>query len=132
MVDQQVAEWQSKFGNLQGGKEIVSLTGEMAADLRLLEKGDVIVCTRIQWDVRSRCWKQCKNVQNVGLLIADDEVQLVGDGVGPVYEVIISRMRYVSAQTKEKTRIVACGVSLANAPDLGEWMGDPVIRSSTS
>ena len=48
MVDQRVAEWRGKFGNLQGGKEIVSLTGETSADLRLLEKGDVIVCTPAQ------------------------------------------------------------------------------------
>ena len=48
MVDQRVAEWRSKFGKLQGGKEIVSLTGETSADLRLLEKGDVIVCTPTQ------------------------------------------------------------------------------------
>ncbi|KAG5352316.1 hypothetical protein C0989_002851 [Termitomyces sp. Mn162] len=124
MVDQRVAEWREKFARLQGGKEIVSLTGETSADLRLLEKGDVIVCTPSQWDVISRRWRQRKNVQNIGLLIAD-EVQLVGGEVGPTYEVVISRTRYVSAQTEIKTRIVACGVSLANARDLGEWMGVP-------
>ncbi|KAG6820013.1 hypothetical protein H0H93_006477 [Arthromyces matolae] len=124
MVDQRVAEWTAKFSKLQGGKEIVSLTGETSADLRLLEKGDVIVCTPSQWDVISRRWRQRKNVQNIGLLIAD-EVQLVGGEVGPTYEVVISRTRYVSAQTEIKARIVACGVSLANARDLGEWMGAP-------
>ncbi|KAH6906126.1 Sec63 Brl domain-containing protein [Coprinopsis sp. MPI-PUGE-AT-0042] len=115
MVDMRVKEWQAKFGNL---------TGETAADLRLLEKGDVIVCTPTQWDMISRRWRQRKNVQQLGLLIAD-EIQLVGGEVGPTYEVIISRTRYVSAQTEIKTRIVACGVSLANARDLGEWMGAP-------
>ena len=45
MVDQRVEEWSVKFKSVQGGKEIVSLTGETSADLRLLEKGDVIVCT---------------------------------------------------------------------------------------
>jgi pre-mRNA-splicing helicase BRR2 len=45
MVDRRVTEWQDKFAAVQGGKEIVSLTGETSADLRLLEKGDVIVCT---------------------------------------------------------------------------------------
>ena len=124
MVDQRVAEWSVKFGKLQGGKDIVSLTGETSADLRLLEKGDVIVCTPTQWDVLSRRWKQRKNVQNIGLLIAD-EVQLVGGEIGPTYEVILSRTRYVSAQTENKTRIVACSVSLANARDLGEWLGVP-------
>ncbi|KAJ7285982.1 putative RNA helicase [Mycena rebaudengoi] len=124
MVDQRVKEWRDKFSKVQGGKEIVSLTGETSADLRLLEKGDVIICTPTQWDVISRRWRQRKNVQNIGLLIAD-EVQLVGGEVGPTYEVVISRTRYVSAQTEIKTRIVACGVSLANARDLGEWMGAP-------
>ncbi|KAI9444012.1 Sec63-domain-containing protein [Lactarius indigo] len=122
MVEQRVAEWRKKFGQLQGGKEIVALTGETSADLRLLEKGDVIVCTPSQWDVLSRRWRQRKNVQNIGLLIAD-EIQQVGGEVGPTYEVIVSRTRYVSAQTEVKTRIVACGVSLADARDLGEWIG---------
>ncbi|KAG5219829.1 DEIH-box ATPase [Salix suchowensis] len=124
MVDQRVAEWKQKFGKLQGGKEIVSLTGETSADLRLLEKGDVIVCTPGQWDVISRRWRQRKNVQNIGLLIAD-EIQLVGGEIGPTYEVVVSRTRYMSAQTEIKTRIIACGVSLANARDLGEWIGAP-------
>jgi pre-mRNA-splicing helicase BRR2 len=52
MVDQRVAEWRAKFSKLQGGKEIVSLTGETSADLRLLEKGDVIVCTPTQVGTR--------------------------------------------------------------------------------
>lgn len=122
VVDARVAEWNAKFGSVQGGKEIVALTGETSADIRLLEKGDVIVCTPGQWDLISRRWKQRKNVQTIGLLIAD-EIQLVGGEIGPTYEVIISRTRYVAAQTENKTRIVAFGVSLANARDLGEWMG---------
>lgn len=52
MVDQRVAEWRRKFSGVQGGKEFVSLTGETSADLRLLEKGDVIVCTPSQVSMR--------------------------------------------------------------------------------
>ena len=48
MVDMRIKEWQDKFSGFRGGKEIVSLTGETSADLRLLEKGDVIVCTPTQ------------------------------------------------------------------------------------
>jgi pre-mRNA-splicing helicase BRR2 len=51
MVDQRVVEWRRKFSGLQGGKEVVCLTGETSADLRLLEKGDLIVCTPIQVNV---------------------------------------------------------------------------------
>src|ERR1700727_1115280 len=68
--------------------------------------------------------KKSKNVQNIGILIAD-KVQMVGGEVGPMYEVVISCTQYVSAQTEIKTCIVACRVSLANAQDLGEWMGTP-------
>lgn len=129
VVDLRVAEWKVKFGELQGGKSIVALTGETSADIRLLEKGDLIICTPSQWDVMSRRWKQRKNVQKIALLIAD-EIQLIGGEIGPAYEVIVSRTRYVAAQTETKTRIVAFGVSLANARDLGEWMGATIFNFS--
>lgn len=70
MVDQRVAEWRQKFSKVQGGKEIVSLTGETSADLRLLEKGDVIVCTPTQ--VRDVCPIMCSETNYfsiVGCLI---------------------------------------------------------------
>jgi hypothetical protein len=63
-----------------------------------------------------------KDVQSIGLLIAD-ELQLIGGDVGSTYEAIVSRTRYVSQQTGTPTRIVACSVSLANARDLGDWIG---------
>ena len=82
MVDLRVQEWRAKFGNLQGGKEIVSLTGESSQDLRLLEKGDLIVCTPTQWHMLSRTWRQRKNIQTIGLLIADEAQQAGGDERG--------------------------------------------------
>ena len=122
VVDFRVAEWSQKFSSLQGGKSIVALTGESTTDLRLLNKSDVIVCTPTQWDLISRRWKQRKAVQELGLVIAD-EIHLVGSGIGPTYEVVMSRARFVAAQTDNPTRIVAFGASLANAKDLGEWLG---------
>ncbi|WWD21866.1 hypothetical protein CI109_106354 [Kwoniella shandongensis] len=120
MVDQRVAEWAEKFAPLE--KEVVGLTGESTADLALLRKADVVVCTPNQWDLLSRRWKTRKDVQNIGLLIAD-ELQLIGGDVGSTYEVIVSRTRYVAQQTDTATRIVACSVSLSNARDLGDWIG---------
>ncbi|KAG8811095.1 DEIH-box ATPase [Serendipita sp. 399] len=124
MVDQRVKEWTAKFGELQGGKEVVSLTGDSSTDLRQLQIGHVIVCTPTQWDMVSRRWKKRKHVQNLALLICD-EAHLVGGEIGPTYEIVISRTRYVSKQTEIETRIVALSVSLANARDFGEWMGAP-------
>ncbi len=49
------AAWRSKFG--EGlGVEVVGLTGDTAADLKLLERGNVVVATPQQWDVMSRRW----------------------------------------------------------------------------
>lgn len=123
IVDQRVADWKQKFSDINGGKEVVALTGETSADLKLLERGDIIACTPVQWDLISRRWKQRKNVQNISLLIAD-EAHLIGDeDVGPTYEVVLSRMRYMAAQTQKPVRIVALSTSVANARDLAEWLG---------
>ncbi|KAK4686317.1 pre-mRNA-splicing helicase BRR2, partial [Tremellales sp. Uapishka_1] len=120
MVDMRAKEWSDKFSGLE--KQVVALTGESTADLALLRKADIVVCTPSQWDLLSRRWKTRKDVQNIGLLIAD-ELQLIGGDVGSTYEVIVSRTRFVSEQTGIKTRIVAFAVSLANARDLGDWIG---------
>ncbi|KAE8223116.1 hypothetical protein CF319_g3803 [Tilletia indica] len=123
MLAPRTAEWRARFKNFKGGKEIVSLTGESSADLRLLEIADLVVATPSQWDVLSRRWQQRKNVQKVALYIAD-EVQMIGDAtVGPVYEVVLSRARFVAAQTQNATRIVALSVPLANARDVADWIG---------
>lgn len=123
LVDQRVADWTQKFANVQGGKRVVALTGETSADLKLLEVADVICATPTQWDVISRRWKQRKNVQDVQLFIAD-EMHLLGDTLlGPTYEVIVSRMRFMAKQTEKAIRVVALSTSVANARDLAEWIG---------
>jgi pre-mRNA-splicing helicase BRR2 len=38
-------------------------------------------------------------------------------------QVITSRMRYISSQRETPIRIVGLATSLANAKDLGEWIG---------
>ncbi|KAJ3102694.1 DEIH-box ATPase [Phlyctochytrium bullatum] len=122
VVEMKAKEWRDKFGNILGGKNIVVLTGETAADLKLMEKGDIIFSSPTNWDILSRRWKQRKNVQTVNLFIMD-EIHLIGGEIGPTIEVIVSRMRYIETQTENKIRIVALGSSLANARDLGEWIG---------
>lgn len=121
VVDARLQDWQKRLAHLDGGKEIVKLTGETATDLKLLEKGDLILATPTQWDVLSRQWKRRKNVQAVQLFIADD-VHLLGGYMGYVYEIIVSRMHYIRTQTELPLRIVALSVSLANARDIGEWI----------
>ena len=122
LVDQRLADWQKRLSKIGGGKEIVKLTGETTADLKLLERGDLILATPTQWDVLSRQWQRRKNVQTVQLFIAD-ELHLLGGQNGYLYEIVVSRMHYIALQTDNQMRLVGLSVSLANARDLGEWVG---------
>ncbi|MCJ1478483.1 DEIH-box ATPase [Lambiella insularis] len=120
LVDQRYMDWAKRLGSL--GKTIVKLSGETTADLKTLEKGDLVLSTPSQWDVLSRQWQRRKNVQTVQLFIAD-ELHMLGGHGGFIYEIIVSRMHYISLQTESNMRIVGLSVSLSNARDLGEWIG---------
>ncbi|XP_047332165.1 DExH-box ATP-dependent RNA helicase DExH12-like [Impatiens glandulifera] len=121
LAKERFIDWKKKFGDGLGLK-VVELTGETAMDMKLIEKGQVIVSTPDKWDALSRRWKQRKHVQQVSLFIVD-ELHLIGGQGGPILEVVVSRMRYISSQIENKIRIVALSTSLANAKDLGEWIG---------
>ncbi|KAF2253152.1 Sec63-domain-containing protein [Trematosphaeria pertusa] len=122
LVDNQYNNWNTRLSGLGGGKDVVKLTGETTADLRLLEKGDLILATPTQWDSISRQWQRRKNVQSVALLIADD-LHMLGGAGGYVYEIVVSRMQAMAAQIESGLRIVGLSVSVSNARDIGEWIG---------
>jgi pre-mRNA-splicing helicase BRR2 len=63
--------------------------------------------------------------QGVSLFIVD-EMHLLGGPKGPTMEVVTSRMRYISAQSEQPIRVIALGHSIANAKDVGEWVGASV------
>ena len=113
-------KWVSTLGPL--GMMVVSLIGDTTADLKLLARGNVIISIPEHWDKLSRRWKQRKNVQKVDLFMIDD-IHMIGGPVGPVLEVIASRMRFISSRLEKPMRILALSVPLANARDLGEWIG---------
>jgi pre-mRNA-splicing helicase BRR2 len=121
LVDLRYQDWQTRLGGLRGGKSIMKLTGETTADLKLLERGDLILATPSQWDMLSRQWQRRKNVQNVQLFMAD-ELHMLGGQSGYVYEIIVSRMHYIRTQTQLPLRIIGLSVSLSNARDIGEWI----------
>ncbi|KAH6812630.1 U5 small nuclear ribonucleoprotein helicase [Perilla frutescens var. frutescens] len=121
LAKERYQDWKKKFGEGLGIR-VVELTGETATDLKLLDKGQIIISTPEKWDALSRRWKQRKHIQQVSLFIID-ELHLIGGQGGPILEVIVSRMRYIASQLENKIRIVALSSSLANAKDLGEWIG---------
>lgn len=121
LANERFRDWERKFAKALGLR-VVELTGETATDLKLLERGQIIISTPEKWDALSRRWKQRKHIQQVSLFIID-ELHLIGGQGGPILEVIVSRMRYIASQSENKIRIVALSTSLANAKDLGEWIG---------
>jgi len=123
LVDAQFAHWEQRFAAIGGGgKQVVKLTGETTADLRLLERGDVVLATPAQWDVISRQWQRRKNVQSVKLFIAD-ELHMLGGQSGFTYEIVVSRMHAIALQLQSGMRIIGLSVSLSNPRDIGEWIG---------
>lgn len=121
LAKERYREWNEKFGKSLGLR-VVELTGETATDLKRLEVGQIIISTPEKWDALSRRWKQRKHVQQVSLFIVD-ELHLIGGQMGPILEIIVSRMRRISSHIESNIRIVALSASLANAKDLGEWIG---------
>lgn len=60
------------------------------------------VTTPEKWDGVSRSWRTRAFVREVGLVIMD-EIHLLGQDRGPVLEVIVSRMRFISEQLNKET-----------------------------
>ena len=103
------------------GMQAVCLTGSLASDLALIAERRLIVAIPEQWDHISRRWRQRKAIHEVGLLVIDD-LHLLGEPGGAL-EVVISRSRFMACQLEQKLRIVGLSVSVANAWDVGEWLG---------
>lgn len=122
-------DWQARFGSILRPGQVVQLTGETTPDLKMVADGKIIICSAKQWDAISRRWRQRKAVQAVSLFIVDD-IHFLGGNEGPTMEIIISRMRFISTQKQQKPdapqlRVIGLGASLANAREVGEWMGVP-------
>ena len=120
--------WDTLFGTLLRKGAVVRLSGETTPDLKSVAEGKIIVCSVRQWDLLSRRWRQRKAVQLVSLMLFD-ELHFLGGELGPILEVVISRTRFMSGQLQANggsgVRIVGLSAPLANARDVGEWMGVP-------
>nr|CCA21900.1 premRNAsplicing helicase BRR2 putative [Albugo laibachii Nc14] len=126
--DAMYENWNAKFGEKSVWQQnVLQLTGDASVDLGHLASANLLIGTPSQWDVLSRRWKQRKRIQNIVLFLVD-ELQFLGMGDnGPVMEVVVSRMRFISVDQKkasrEPMRMIGFGTSIANARDIGEWMG---------
>ncbi|KAL1514923.1 hypothetical protein AB1Y20_004002 [Prymnesium parvum] len=123
LVRERMSDWGRKFVG-QLGYSLQELTGDLTPDMRALGAADILCTTPEKWDGVSRHWQQRGYVRKVGLVIID-EIHLLGEERGPILEVIVSRMRYISTHTQQPVRIVGLSTAMANAHDLADWLGIP-------
>jgi replicative superfamily II helicase len=121
LVKERVQDWTKRLMPLMG-RSLVELTGDVTPDLKTMEKADVIITTPEKWDGVSRSWKSRNYVTSTSCVIID-EIHLLGGDRGPILEVIVSRMNFISTNTERKIRIVGLSTALANAGDLADWLG---------
>ena len=121
LVSERMKDWNRKFVETLG-KRLVELTGDFTPDIATLKSADIVTTTPEKWDGISRNWQQRPYVKSVGLVIID-EVHLLGMERGPILEVIVSRMRYISSRTDTPIRILCLSTAVANARDLADWIG---------
>lgn len=127
IVDNVYRQIVNMFGKLLPTDSMCKLTGETAPDLQRLASGKIVLASVRQWDILSRRWRQRKAVKSVTLMIFDD-LHFIGGECGPALEVVISRTRYINNQLQQTDghqgiRIVGLSAPLANARDVGDWMG---------
>ncbi|OWM65237.1 hypothetical protein CDL15_Pgr008827 [Punica granatum] len=121
IVRERMSDWKKNLVP-RLGKQMVEMTGDYTPDLMALLSADIIISTPEKWDGISRNWHSRSYVKKVGLTILD-EIHLLGADRGPILEVIVSRMRYISSQTDRAVRFVGLSTALANAGDLADWLG---------
>lgn len=124
-IDHLVHNWNRRFSGLAGGKNIDKLGLEITLNLRIIAQNHLILATPSQFEHVSRSWRQKKNLQTIDLVIYDDVHEMSNGLSGAVYEMLISRMSFITNQLDNKTRIIALGSCIANGVDFGEWLGVP-------
>lgn len=120
LVRERVKDWGRRLAQPMGLK-LVELTGDNTPDTRTIQDADIIVTTPEKWDGISRSWQTRGYVRKVSLVIIDEIHLLAGDR-GPILEIIVSRMNYIAASTKNAVRLLGMSTACANAMDLANWL----------
>lgn len=117
-------QWARAFVGLTDPPKVVArLSGDVAADARVLALAHLVLATPAQFDAVTRRWRQRRLVQAVQLVVADD-VHMVGSSAcGAAYETVLLRLRFMAAHTGQAVRIVALLLPLLYGRELGEWLG---------
>lgn len=120
LVRERVEDWRRRICT-PTGRKLVELTGDSLPDARDVREASIIVTTPEKFDGISRHWQNRKFVQDVGLVIMD-EIHLLASDRGPILEMIVSRMNYISQHTGTPIRLLGMSTAVSNAFDMAGWL----------
>ncbi|EGW31106.1 DNA-directed DNA polymerase [Spathaspora passalidarum NRRL Y-27907] len=121
LVRERVDDWRERIVKNTSHK-LVELTGDSLPGVAEVKEADIIITTPEKFDGISRNWQTRKFVQKVSLVIMD-EIHLLASDRGPILEMIVSRMNYISSQTKQPIRLLGMSTAVSNAFDMAGWLG---------
>ncbi|AET39778.1 RNA helicase Ecym_4766 [Eremothecium cymbalariae DBVPG len=121
LVRERVDDWRRRITPITGDK-VVELTGDSIPDPKDVKDASIIITTPEKFDGISRNWQTRRFVQIISLVIMD-EIHLLASDRGPILEMIVSRMNYISSQTKKPVRLLGLSTAVSNAFDLADWLG---------
>lgn len=127
LAREKVSEWKQRFeAHPQLRKKVVEVTGDTLVNVDfLLKSADIVVTTPEKWDLLTRNVAVGSKLMAQTALVVIDEVHLVGEVPrGAVLEVLMARLRrFGRDNAKKRIRLVALSTALANAQDVGQWLG---------
>ncbi|CAI5759731.1 unnamed protein product [Candida verbasci] len=121
LVRERVDDWRKRICSNTNHK-LVELTGDSLPSITEVKQADILITTPEKFDGISRNWQTRKFVQQVSLVIMD-EIHLLASDRGPILEMIVSRMNYISNQTKKPIRLLGMSTAVSNAFDMASWLG---------
>ena len=121
LVRERVDDWRKRITPVTGDK-VVELTGDSLPDPRDVRDATIVITTPEKFDGISRNWQTRTFVQKVSLIIMD-EIHLLASDRGPILEMIVSRMNYISSQTSVPVRLLGMSTAVSNAYDMAGWLG---------
>lgn len=120
LVRERVDDWRERICKNTKHK-LVELTGDSLPEAKEVREASIIITTPEKFDGISRNWQTRKFVQDVSLVIMD-EIHLLASDRGPILEMIVSRMNYISAQTNRPIRLLGMSTAVSNAFDMAGWL----------
>ncbi|ANZ73177.1 BA75_01270T0 [Komagataella pastoris] len=117
LVRERVDDWRARLT----GNKVVELTGDSLPEAKEIREANIVITTPEKFDGISRNWQTRKFVQQVSLIIMD-EIHLLASDRGPILEIIVSRMNYISLFTNKKIRLLGMSTAVSNAMDMASWL----------